>query len=85
MDVVAAQTQVATFEQALFAAQQALTAAENNLKTRMLPDAADLLWSTAVVPETQVETNVMLPALDEALNRARRVAPSSPRAPSRSK
>ena len=33
IDVVAAQTQVATFQQSVFAAQQALTQAENNLKS----------------------------------------------------
>src|SRR5262249_51824860 len=38
VDVVAAQTQVATFQQNLFAAQSALTQAENNLKVLMLPD-----------------------------------------------
>ena len=38
VDVVAAQTQVATFQQNLFTAQQALTPAENNLKSLMLPN-----------------------------------------------
>ena len=41
IDVVAAQTQVATFQQNAFAAQQALTVAENNLKPLMLPERTD--------------------------------------------
>ena len=70
VDVVAAQTQVATFQQNLFAAQQALTQAENNLKALMLPNRSDLMWSTALVPETQLDTNVTPPTLEEAVKRA---------------
>src|SRR5262249_6789773 len=44
VDVVAAQTQVSTFQQTLLLAQQALTQAENNLKMLMLPDRTDLMW-----------------------------------------
>jgi HAE1 family hydrophobic/amphiphilic exporter-1 len=70
VDVVAAQTQVATFQQNLFAAQQALTAAENNLKALMLPDRSDLMWSAALIPETQLDTNVTPPTLEDAVKRA---------------
>ena len=55
VDVVAAQTQVASFQQNAFLAQQALTAAENNLKARMLPSRDDLLWNNELVPETRAE------------------------------
>ncbi|HXB68489.1 MAG TPA: efflux RND transporter permease subunit [Candidatus Acidoferrales bacterium] len=70
VDVVAAQTQVATFQQNLFAAQQALTQAENNLKALMLPDRSDLMWSAALIPETQLDTNVTPPTLQEAVKSA---------------
>ncbi len=70
IDVVAAQTQVATFEQSVFTAQQALTLAENNLKTLMLPSRADLMWSTALVPETQFERTATVPTLDSAIKEA---------------
>ena len=43
-DVVATQTQIATFSQNFFAAQQAVTAAENALKVLMLADRSDLMW-----------------------------------------
>jgi HAE1 family hydrophobic/amphiphilic exporter-1 len=70
IDVVAAQTQVATFQQSVFTAQQALTLAENNLKTLMLPTRADLMWSTALVPETQFEPTVTVPTLAAAIKDA---------------
>jgi HAE1 family hydrophobic/amphiphilic exporter-1 len=70
IDVVAAQTQVATFQQDVFTAQQALTQAENNLKSLMLPNRSDLLWSAALIPETRSATDVQLPALDEAIRQA---------------
>jgi outer membrane protein TolC len=70
VDVVAAQTQVATFQQNLFLAQTVLTAAENNLKTLMLPGRTDPLWGTALVPETQPDPNVVPPTLGEAIQQA---------------
>jgi outer membrane protein TolC len=70
VDVVAAQTQVATFQQNVFAAQSALTQAENNLKIMMLPNRTELLWGAALVPETQLDPNVTLPALADAVQHA---------------
>jgi outer membrane protein TolC len=70
IDVVAAQTQVATFQQDLFLAQQALTTAENNLKTLMLPGRTDPLWGTALVPETEPDPNIVPPTLSEAIRQA---------------
>jgi outer membrane protein TolC len=75
VDVIAAQTQVATFQQNLFGAQQALTQAENNLKTLMLPNRNDMLWSVALIPETQLNTSAVLPALDEAVQEALKSRP----------
>jgi HAE1 family hydrophobic/amphiphilic exporter-1 len=70
VDVVAAQTQAANFQQSLFAAQQALTAAENNLKSLMLPDRSDLMWGAALIPETPLDMTVAIPALDDAVKQA---------------
>jgi HAE1 family hydrophobic/amphiphilic exporter-1 len=70
VDVVAAQTQVATFQQLVFVAQQALTQAENNLKSLMLPNRDDLLWSVALIPSTEVKTDVTPPALANAVKQA---------------
>ena len=75
VDVVAAQTQVATFEQSLFAAQQFLTQAENNLKTMMLPNRTDLMWSVALVVESPLSAETKAPALDDAIARALKSRP----------
>ncbi len=70
VDVVAAQTQVATFQQLVFGAQQALTQAENNLKSLMLPNRDDLMWSAALIPATEVKTDVTAPAVADAVKQA---------------
>ena len=70
VDVVAAQTQVATFQQNVFLAQQTLTQAENNLKSLMLPNRMDTLWNSALVPDTQEPSDVTVPALSEAVKQA---------------
>jgi outer membrane protein TolC len=70
VDVVAAQTQVATYQQAVFAAQQALTAAENNLKILMLPNREDPLWNAALVPEAEWKSDGDVPELAKAIQQA---------------
>jgi HAE1 family hydrophobic/amphiphilic exporter-1 len=70
VDVVAAQTQVATFQQSVFLAQQALTQAENNLKGMMLPNRNDELWNFALAPETQEPGELTAPSLDAAVKQA---------------
>ncbi|MEO8372605.1 MAG: efflux RND transporter permease subunit, partial [Candidatus Solibacter sp.] len=70
VDVVAAQTQSAIFQQNLFIAQQFLTTAENNLKSLMLPNRSDIMWNSALVPETPVDMNAPVPALDDAIKQA---------------
>ena len=55
IDVVAAQRQLATFELNAYSAQEALTAAENTLKTLILPDRSDPTWSSALIPVTPRE------------------------------
>jgi HAE1 family hydrophobic/amphiphilic exporter-1 len=54
----------------VFVAQQALTQAENNLKSLMLPNRDDLMWSTALIPSTEVKTDMTPPALAEAVKQA---------------
>jgi HAE1 family hydrophobic/amphiphilic exporter-1 len=70
VDVTAAQTQVATFQQSLFGAQQALTAAENSLKQLILPDRTDLMWSAAIVPETRPDVAPTAVPLRDAVSQA---------------
>ena len=75
VDVVAAQTQVATFQQAMFAAQQTVTQAENTLKAMMLPDRADRLWANAIVTETTEPAHTILPSVPEAVQQALQARP----------
>jgi HAE1 family hydrophobic/amphiphilic exporter-1 len=70
VDVVAAQTQVATFQQSVFLAQQALTQAENNVKSMMLPNRNDELWNFALAPDTQEPGDLTAPSLEAAVKQA---------------
>jgi outer membrane protein len=55
IDVVAADAQVTTFEQSVYSAQEAVTRAENVLKTLMLPDRTNPLWQQALVPISPID------------------------------
>jgi HAE1 family hydrophobic/amphiphilic exporter-1 len=70
IEVVAAQTQVATFQQTLALAQQGLTSAENNLKQMMMSGRDNPLWNAALIPETPMEADVEPPALKDAISQA---------------
>jgi outer membrane protein TolC len=67
IDVVAAQRQLATFEENVFSAQEALTAAENTLKTLILPDRTDPIWSSALIPITPVNVSPPVTPLQDAV------------------
>ena len=69
-DVIQTQTQIANFQQTLFAAQEALTRAENNLKTLILPSREDLMWGVALVPEAPQENRSGMPTLQDATRAA---------------
>jgi outer membrane protein TolC len=70
IDVVAAQTQLATFEVGAYAAQSVLTSAENALKELVLPDRADPQWSTAMLPITPANVTPPLTPLSDAIAEA---------------
>ncbi|MBN1568358.1 MAG: efflux RND transporter permease subunit [Acidobacteria bacterium] len=70
IEVVAAQTQVATFQQTLAMAQQGLTSAENNLKQMMMSGRDNPLWNAALIPETPLDADANPPDLKEAIARA---------------
>ena len=67
IDVVAAQRQLATFEVNAYSAQEALTAAENALKTLILPDRTDPIWSSALIPITPVNVSPPVTPLQDAV------------------
>jgi outer membrane protein len=70
IDVVAAQTQLANFEVGAYAAQSVLTSAENALKTLVLPDRTDPLWSSALIPMTPADGKAPLIPLADAIAEA---------------
>jgi HAE1 family hydrophobic/amphiphilic exporter-1 len=70
IDIVAAQTQVTTFEQNVYTAQESVTRAENTLKTLILPDRSEALWSRALTPVTPVSLEAPRVPLDLAVKNA---------------
>ena len=70
IDVVAAQTQLANFEVGAYAAQSALTSAENVLKDLVLPDRNDSAWSSALIPTTSADVKAPLIPLADAVAEA---------------
>lgn len=70
IDVVAAQRQLATFEQSAYSSQESLTTAENTLKTLITSGRGDPAWSAAIVPVTPVNVSPPLIPLSDAINSA---------------
>lgn len=70
IDVVAAQRQMATFEQSAYTAQEALTIAENALKQLILAERDHPLWSIAIVPTTPVNVSPPIIPLTDAIQEA---------------
>jgi len=70
IDVVAAQTQLANFEVGVYAAQSALTGAENALKELVLPDRSDATWSSAMIPVTPADVKAPITPLSDAIAEA---------------
>ena len=75
IDIVAANTQVTTFEQNVYTAQEAVTRAENTLKTLMLPERTDALWSRPLTPVTPINLEAPRVPLEQAVNAALRSRP----------
>ncbi|MGB8510288.1 MAG: TolC family protein, partial [Pyrinomonadaceae bacterium] len=72
IDIVAANTQVTTFEQNVYTAQEAVTRAENTLKTLILPDRTAALWSRPLTPVTPVNLEAPRVPLEQAVSAALR-------------
>jgi HAE1 family hydrophobic/amphiphilic exporter-1 len=67
IDVVAAETQVANFEQAEFSALEDVNRTENNLKNMIAENHQARLWSLSIIPSDQVDLTVPQIPLPEAL------------------
>ncbi len=70
IDIVAAETQVANFEQAVYDALNVVSQAENALKNLISPNKNDALWSESVTPVDSVDLDAPRTTLTEALDAA---------------
>lgn len=68
IDIVAAETQVANFEQSVYDALNSVTVSENTLKNLIAKDKNDALWTASVVPVDPVDLNAPATTLPEALD-----------------
>lgn len=67
IDIVAAETQVANFEQAVYEALNAVTIAENALKNLLSPNRSAAIWDESLTPAEPVEVAVPSTTLTEQL------------------
>jgi HAE1 family hydrophobic/amphiphilic exporter-1 len=70
IDIVAANTQVTTFEQNVYTAQEAVTRAENTLKTLILAERTATLWSRPLTPVTPINLEAPRVPLEQAVRAA---------------
>jgi outer membrane protein TolC len=70
IDIVEAETQLAQFGQNVYNAQASLSAAENTLKTMILPDRTSPLWASALIPVSEPGPPPAEELLEDALREA---------------
>ena len=70
IEIVAASTQVTTFEQNVYTAQEAVTRAENTIKTLMLKNRTSDVWARPLTPITPVELEAPRVDLTQAIGDA---------------
>src|SRR5437870_7538413 len=70
IDVVAAETQVANFEQTEFAALEDVNRAENNLKNQIVENQDSRIWTNALVPVDDVDVILPQVSLTDAMDAA---------------
>ncbi len=70
IDIVAAETQVANFEQSVYEALNVVGVAENNLKNMIASNRNDVLWGKSVTPVDSVDLDPPLTTLTQAIDAA---------------
>ncbi len=70
IDIVASETQIATFEQAVYDAVNTVNQAENALKNLISPNRNDSIWNMSLTPVEPVDQTVPDPTLTEAIDQA---------------
>lgn len=75
IELAAANSQIYTFEQNVYIAEQAITRAENTLKTLMLPDRSAEEWSRPITPVSPTEIESPRLGLELAITEALKSRP----------
>lgn len=75
IDLVAASAQITTFEQGVYVAQEAVTRAENTLKTLMLEDRTSSVWYQPITPTSPINLEPPRIGLEVALTEAMKERP----------
>ncbi|MGI8789182.1 MAG: TolC family protein [Pyrinomonadaceae bacterium] len=70
VEIIAANTQITTFEQSVYTAQEAVTKAENTLKTLMLSDRTAAEWSRPITPISEISLEAPKIPLETAVSDA---------------
>ena len=70
IDVVAAEAQISTYEQAVFSALEEVSKSENNLKNLIAQNHQAEIWSASIVPSDPVELTVPDITLPDAMKTA---------------
>ena len=70
IDIVAAEAQISSYEQRVFAAIEEVSRSENNLKNLIAQNQKAELWSESIVPTDPVDLVVPQVSLDDALKTA---------------
>ncbi|MFN2411840.1 MAG: TolC family protein [Pyrinomonadaceae bacterium] len=70
IDIIAANSQITTFEQSVYTAQETVTRSENTLKTLLLTDRTSPMWSQPITPVSPVSLEPPRIGLDVALGEA---------------
>jgi outer membrane protein len=75
IEIVAASAQITTFEQTVYTAEEAVTRAENTLKTLLLADRTSDVWRRAITPVSPVTLDVPQVPVEAALSDAMKNRP----------
>jgi outer membrane protein len=70
IDIVAAEAQISTYEQAVFSALEEVSKSENNLKNLIAQNHQAEIWSASIVPTDPVELTVPSITLPDAMKTA---------------
>ncbi len=70
VDIVQAQSQLATLQQNVFTAKEQVTGYENTLKALVLPNREDANWSRPITPTSEVSIEIPRVSLSDAIESA---------------